>query len=184
MRRQRIGYAPGVFDLFHVGHLNILRRAREQCDLLVAGVVTDEQVIRVKGRRPVVPLPERLDIVRSVRYVDEAVVEATNDKMDMWEKIGFDVVFKGDDWRGTEKGTALERRFAEIGVEVVYFPYTLHTSSTLLRTALDVLASPRGAGLGSAEPAEALDQEGGQEDDMGQEQGAVHAEEETLVAQE
>ncbi|MFF9769321.1 adenylyltransferase/cytidyltransferase family protein [Streptomyces sp. NPDC014636] len=138
----RIGYAPGVFDLFHVGHLNVLRRARAECDRLVAGVVTDELVRQLKGRWPVVPLAERLEIVRSVQYVDDAVVEETTDKMDMWEKVGFDVVFKGDDWRGTQKGTALERRFAEVGVEVVYFPYTLHTSSTLLRTALDVLASP------------------------------------------
>ncbi|MFF5858840.1 adenylyltransferase/cytidyltransferase family protein [Streptomyces sp. NPDC012751] len=141
MRAQRIGYAPGVFDLFHVGHLNILRRARERCDRLVAGVVADEQVVHLKGRRPVVPLAERLDIVRGLRYVDEAVVEATADKLEMWERIGFHVVFKGDDWRGTEKWTTLERRFAQVGVEVVYFPYTLHTSSTLLRAALDVLAA-------------------------------------------
>ncbi|MBL1083026.1 adenylyltransferase/cytidyltransferase family protein [Streptomyces actinomycinicus] len=139
-RRHRLGYAPGVYDLFHVGHLNILRRARQQCDRLVAGVVADERVLQQKGRRPVVPLAERLDIVRSLQCVDEAVVEATTDKMEMWKEIGFDVVFKGDDWRGTELWNTLEHRFAQVGVKVVYFPYTPHTSSTLLRTALDVLA--------------------------------------------
>ncbi|MFE9023219.1 adenylyltransferase/cytidyltransferase family protein [Streptomyces sp. NPDC007808] len=136
---ERLGYAPGVFDLFHVGHLNILRRAREHCDRLVAGVCSDDLVVRMKGRPPVVPLSERLQIVRSVRYVDETFVATVEDKIEIWKQVGFDVIFKGDDWLGTEVWTSLEDRFAKVGVEVVYFPYTVHTSSTLLRDALRLL---------------------------------------------
>jgi len=136
-----VGYAPGVYDLFHVGHLNILRHARSQCDRLIAGVVSDEMAELAKGRPPVVPLVERLEIVRSVRFVDEAVAETVPSKLDTWRQTPFDILFKGDDWRGTEKGDRLERDFATVGVEIVYFPYTVHTSSTLLRRALDSLAS-------------------------------------------
>ncbi|MDI5964421.1 adenylyltransferase/cytidyltransferase family protein [Streptomyces sp. SL13] len=132
-----VGYAPGVYDLFHVGHLNILRHARSRCDYLIAGVVSDEMSALAKGRRPVVPLTERLEIVRSIRWVDEAVPETVPSKLEMWRRHPFDVIFKGDDWRGTDKGARLERDFATVGVGVVYFPYTVHTSSTLLRRALD-----------------------------------------------
>lgn len=138
--RERLGYAPGVFDLFHVGHLNVLRRARGHCDRLVAGVCSDDLVVRLKGRPPVVPLAERLQIVRSVRYVDETFVATGEDKMEIWKEVGFDVIFKGDDWFGTDVWTRLETEFARVGVEVVYFPYTEHTSSTLLRDALHLLA--------------------------------------------
>jgi glycerol-3-phosphate cytidylyltransferase len=133
----RIGYAPGAFDLFHVGHLNILRHAKSQCDFLIAGVVSDEMLKLKKGVTPVVPLAERLEIVRSIRFVDEAVAEVVPDKIDVWHKLQFDVIFKGDDWRGTQKGDLLEREFATVDVEVVYFPYTRTTSSTSLRKALD-----------------------------------------------
>ena len=139
----RVGYAPGAYDLFHIGHLNILRHARSQCDYLVAGVVSDEMAEHAKGRRPVVPLVERLEIVRSVRFVDAAFVETVPDKLETWRQVRFDVLFKGDDWRGTDKGLRLERDFATVGVEIVYFPYTVHTSSTQLRKALDVLAEQR-----------------------------------------
>lgn len=135
----RVGYAPGVYDLFHIGHLNILRHSRGLCDFLIAGVVSDEQSKRVKGRSPVVPLADRVEIVRNIRYVDEAVVEDAPSKMQMWEQLKFDVIFKGDDWRGTPKGDALEAEFAQVGVSVVYFPYTAHTSSTMLRQALTVI---------------------------------------------
>jgi glycerol-3-phosphate cytidylyltransferase len=138
---QKIGYAAGAFDLFHVGHLNLLKHARSQCDYLIAGVVSDELLIRTKGQAPVVPLSERLEIVQSIRYVNEAVTEELPDRIDTWRALKFDVFFKGDDWRGTEKGMKLERRFAAVGVEVVYFPYTVHTSSTKLRLALDSLTS-------------------------------------------
>ncbi|MFD3807340.1 adenylyltransferase/cytidyltransferase family protein [Streptomyces sp. NPDC058611] len=140
----RVGYAPGAYDLFHIGHLNILRHARSQCDYLVAGVVSDEMAELAKGRRPMIPLVERLEIVRSVKYVDAAFVETVPDKLETWKQVRFDVIFKGDDWRGTPKGNRLERDFAVHGVDVVYFPYTVHTSSTQLRRALDALAEPLG----------------------------------------
>jgi len=133
---QRIGYAAGGFDLFHIGHLNVLRHAREHCDVLVAGVVSDEMLRAVKGVEPVVPTLERVEIVRAVRWVDRVHVETTPDKLDAWREVGFTHFFKGDDWRGTERGMRLERDLAEVGVEVVYFPYTAHTSSTALRRAL------------------------------------------------
>jgi glycerol-3-phosphate cytidylyltransferase len=131
-----IGYAPGAYDLFHIGHLNILRHARENCDYLIAGVVSDEMLLRAKGRLPVIPLPERMEIVRSLRYVDDVHAEVVPDKLDTWQQVRFDVIFKGDDWRGTPKGDKLERDFAAVGVQVHYFPYTMHTSSTILRKAL------------------------------------------------
>ena len=138
----RVGYAAGAFDLFHVGHLNILRQARSRCDYLIAGVVSDEMLVLTKGAPPIVPLGERLEIVRHIGFVDEAVAETVPDKLDTWRAIGFDVFFKGDDWRGTARGMKLEREFAEVGVEVIYFPYTVHTSSTALRRALEAL-TPR-----------------------------------------
>ncbi|GAA3241292.1 cytidyltransferase [Streptomyces lavendulae subsp. lavendulae] len=142
-RPYRVGYAPGAYDLFHIGHLNILRHARSRCDYLVAGVVSDEMAELAKGRRPMIPLVERLEIVRSVKYVDAAFVETVPDKVETWKQVRFDVIFKGDDWRGTPKGDRLERDFAAHGVDVVYFPYTVHTSSTQLRRALDALAQPQ-----------------------------------------
>jgi len=133
----RTGYAPGAFDLFHVGHLNLLKHAKSRCDFLIAGVVSDEVLRSQKGATPVIPLAERLEIVRNIRFVDDAVAAIVPDKLDIWRELRFDVFFKGDDWRGTEKGERLEREFAAVGVEVVYFPYTLSTSSTTLRRALD-----------------------------------------------
>jgi glycerol-3-phosphate cytidylyltransferase len=133
----RTGYAPGAFDLFHVGHLNLLKHAKSRCDFLIAGVVSDEMLRTQKGVTPVIPLAERLEIVRNIRFVDDAVAAVVPDKLDIWRELRFDVFFKGDDWRGTEKGERLEREFAAVGVEVVYFPYTRSTSSTALRRALD-----------------------------------------------
>jgi len=136
-RRGLVGYAGGAFDLFHVGHLNILKHAKSNCDYLIAGVVSDEMLLETKGITPVVSLHERLEIVRHIDFVDEAVAETVPDKLDTWRSVGFDVYFKGDDWRGTERGERLERAFAEVGVKVVYFPYTMSTSSTQLRRTLD-----------------------------------------------
>ena len=136
-----IGYVPGVFDLFHVGHLNVLRQARELCDVLVAGVVSDEVCTSVKGVAPFVPLEERIAVVDAIGIVDATYAELTTDKVDAWHEVGFQRLFKGDDWKGTERGLALERRLAPHGVEVVYFPYTVHTSSTHLR-ALIAAARP------------------------------------------
>ena len=141
--RPVVGYAPGAYDLFHVGHLNVLKHAAAHCDRLVVGVVSDEMLLLTKGRLPVVPLAERLEIVRNLRFVDDVHAEVVPEKIDTWREVGFDVIFKGDDWRGTAKGAKLERDFAAVGVRVHYFPYTMHTSSTILRKALATLDAGR-----------------------------------------
>ena len=132
----RIGYAPGAIDLFHIGHLNILRRAEERCDFLIAGVVADEVLIQHKKITPAIPFAERLEIVRNVKSVDMALAAMTHDKTEIWRELRFNVLFKGNDWQGTEKGKRLEREFAALGVDVVYFPYTQATSSSALRRTL------------------------------------------------
>ena len=137
----RIGYAAGGFDLFHVGHLNLLRRARQQCDVLIAGVVSDEMLREVKGIEPVIPTAERAEIVAGLRCVDRVHVETTPSKLDAWRAVGFTHFFKGDDWRGTPKGILLEQQFAEVGVQIEYLPYTMHTSSTSLRRALSAITA-------------------------------------------
>ena len=116
--------------MFHQGHLNILRAARERCDRLVVGVTSDEALIRMKGRAPVIPLKERCDLVSSLRFVDAVVVDLDQDKRLAWRLQPFDVLFKGDDWKDTPKGAALEAEMAEVGARVVYLPYTPSTSST------------------------------------------------------
>lgn len=135
--KKRIGYTTGVFDMFHIGHLNILKRAKEHCDHLIVGVSTDELCAAYKHKTPIVPYAERRAIVEAVRYVDEVVPQVDRDKYGAWEKHRFDVMFVGDDWKGTPLFTELERRFAEVGVSIVYFPYTTGTSSTVLREKLD-----------------------------------------------
>jgi len=139
-----VGYAPGAYDLFHVGHLNILRLAKQHCDHLIAGVVSDEMCEFAKGKLPVVPLAERLEIVSHISLVDEVFAEMQPDKVETWRTLQFDVLFKGDDWRGTPKGDRLERSFAAVGVQIVYFPYTVQTSSTALRRALAVINGEAG----------------------------------------
>lgn len=131
------GYVPGAWDMFHIGHLNILLRARAQCDRLIVGVVTDEELMQVKGKAPIVPLNERMEIVAGFDVVDDVVVDYSTNKRDAWRRIGFDVLFKGDDWRGTPKGERLEAEMADVGVKVCYFPYTAHTSSSKLRTLIN-----------------------------------------------
>lgn len=146
-RRRRVGYVPGVYDMFHIGHLNMLRQARQHCEVLIAGAVSDEKAFAAKGKLPVVPLVERLEILQHCSLVDQVYAETVPTKLEAWKELGFDALFKGDDWRGTAKGAALEREFAQVGVEIVYFPYTMHTSSTILRRALEVLdGQPRGRG--------------------------------------
>ena len=128
-----VGYTSGVFDMFHVGHLNLLRRARNYCHLLVVGVASDEYTEQLKKRPAVVPCDERIEIISALGIVDEVVIDRSADKALMWQQRRFDVIFKGNDWQGTPKGFRLERSMGEVGVDVVYFPYTRHTSSTMLR---------------------------------------------------
>ncbi len=127
-----IGYVPGAWDMFHIGHLNILKRSRPHCDHLIVGVVTDEALLRTKGKKPIVNLAERMEIVSSIGLVDEVVIDEGS-KVEVWERHPFDVLFKGDDWLGTPKGDKLEVDMAGVGARVHYFPYTAHTSSTALR---------------------------------------------------
>lgn len=140
-----VGYVPGGFDMFHIGHLNILRAARARCRRLVVGVATDEALAAMKGRAPVVPHAERTEIVASLRFVDAVVPDVDQDKRVAWRAVRFDVLFKGTDWLGTAKGQRLEAEMREVGARVVYLPYTPSTSSTMLRA---FLATEVAAGAG------------------------------------
>ena len=131
-----IGYTTGVFDLFHVGHLNILKRAKEQCDYLIVGVSTDELVEQYKNKRPVICYEERVQIVEAIRYVDKVVPQINRDKFAAWEEHHFDRMFVGDDWKGTPLFNEMEERFKAVGAEIIYFPYTKGTSSTFLKETL------------------------------------------------
>ncbi len=128
-----IGYTTGVFDMFHVGHLNILRRAKEQCDYLIVGVTTDDLCESYKHKAPIIPYEERKAIVESIRYVDEVVPQTDRDKFGAWERLHFNRMFVGDDWKGSALFSEVEKRFRNVGVEIVYFPYTKGTSSSILR---------------------------------------------------
>ena len=132
-----IGYTTGVFDLFHVGHLNILRQAKERCDYLIVGVSTDELTEQYKHKRPVISYEERAEIVRAIRYVDEVIPQTDRDKFAAWEKLHFQRMFVGDDWKGSPLFEELEQKFQPLGVEIVYFPYTNGTSSTILTETLN-----------------------------------------------
>ena len=142
------GYVPGGFDMLHVGHLNILTEAAKRCDHLIAGVATDESLERMKGRGPIVPLTERMSMVAALRMEDSVVPDYDQDKRLAWKRSPFDVLFKGTDWKDTDKGRRLEAEMAEVGASVVYLPYTPTTSSTMLRRTLvqEVASrSPQGA---------------------------------------
>ena len=130
------GYVPGGFDMLHIGHLNILTSAAARCDHLVVGVATDDSLERMKGRPPIVPQAERMALVSALRMVDAVVPDLDQDKRLAWERSPFDILFKGTDWKGTEKGDALEAQIMEVGARVVYLPYTPTTSSTMLRRVL------------------------------------------------
>jgi len=132
-----IGYTTGVFDLFHIGHLNILKKAKQECDYLIVGITTDEEVERVKNKKPIIPYEERAEIVKAIRYVDEVIPESDTDKLKAADTISFNRIFKGDDWKGTPKWNKYEEEFKKKNIEVVYFSYTKGTSSTHLRNVLD-----------------------------------------------
>ena len=133
MKKYKVGYTTGVFDLFHIGHLNILKKAKEQCECLIVGVSTDELVQNYKNKLPVIPFEERVEIVKSIKYVDKVVAQENRDKYSAWENLQFDVMFVGDDWKGNKLFEQLEHQFKSVGVDIVYFPYTQGTSSTILR---------------------------------------------------
>lgn len=131
-----IGYTAGVYDLFHIGHLNLLKNAKGMCDKLVVGVTVDE-LVTYKGKRAMIPFEDRIEIVRSIKYVDAAVPQYDMDKLTACKKLGATVLFVGDDWYATEKWQEYEHQFAEAGIKIVYFPYTKGISSTQITKALE-----------------------------------------------
>lgn len=133
-----IGYTSGVFDLFHIGHLNLIRNAKGMCDKLIVGVTADD-LVSYKNKKAVIPHDERIEIVRAIEYVDSVVKQENMDKFEMWRKLKFNVMFVGDDWFDTQKWEEIEEKFKEVGVRIVYFPYTKGTSSTLLNDTLKKL---------------------------------------------
>ena len=135
-----IGYTAGVFDMFHIGHLNILKKAKEQCDFLIVAVSTDELCKEYKQKEPVITFLERKAIVESIRYVDSVVTQNDRDKYVAWEKYHFDILFVGDDWKGTPFFRELEEKFVKVGVKIIYLPYTNGTSSTILREKIKQLS--------------------------------------------
>lgn len=145
MKQYAVGYAAGVFDLFHIGHLNLLRRAKEQCDYLVVGVVVDEICFAAKGKRPFIPVEERLEIVSAIRYVDEAVLVTPDiaDKTIAWKMHRFNCLFSGDDWKGHPAWVQMEKNLKALGADVVFFPYTRLRTSTDLRNAIAGEAAAR-----------------------------------------
>lgn len=128
-----IGYTTGVYDMFHIGHLNILQRAKEQCDYLVVGVSTDELVQKDKNKTPIIPFAERCAIVEAIKYVDKVVPQFDKNKMAAWEKYHFNKMFVGSDWKGTDAWNRFEEEFKPLGVEIVYLDHTDGISSTILR---------------------------------------------------
>ena len=134
-KRMIIGYTTGVFDLFHIGHLTMLKNAKSMCDKLIVGVTVDE-LVKYKHKKAVIPFEERIEIVRSIEFVDAAIPQNTMDKFETWQRLKFDVMFVGDDWYGSAKWQEYERQLNEVGVRIIYFPYTKGTSSTLINQTL------------------------------------------------
>lgn len=137
MKKYNIGYTTGVFDMFHIGHLNIIRRAKEQCEYLIVGVSTDELVMSYKHHAPIISFEQRKAIVEACRYVDEAVPQTTMDKLEAWKTLRFDAMFHGDEWKGTDLYNHYVAEFAKVGVEVVFLPHTQGICSTDLAKKLN-----------------------------------------------
>ncbi len=131
-----IGYTQGTYDMFHIGHLNLIKNAKRRCDYLIVGVNTDELVQSYKNKKPIVPLAERAEIVRAIKYVDEVIVTDTLDKKEVWDRIRFDEIYIGDDWKGNARWEQTGKELAELGAKLVFLPYTKDTSSTMLREKL------------------------------------------------
>lgn len=132
-----IGYTTGVYDMFHIGHLNILKKAKEQCDYLIVGVTTDELCFSRKNKYPVINQYERLQIIDSIRYVDKAVFQTDMDKLKAVKKYNVNKVFVGSDWKGTPSWNEYEKEFSKLGCTVVYLDHTDGISSTILRERLN-----------------------------------------------
>lgn len=131
-KKYRIGYTTGVFDMFHVGHLAILKRAKEQCRYLIVGVSSDKLVEEYKRKIPIIGLEDRMDIISAVKYVDEVIVQENMDKIEAWEKLHYDVLFHGDDWKNSKMYNDVEIRLKKRGVDVIYLPHTPGISTTII----------------------------------------------------
>ena len=131
-----IGYTQGTFDMFHIGHLNLIRNAKQNCDYLIVGVNSDELVKKYKGKETIVSLDERLDIISSIKYVDKVISCDSLDKVEIYKKFNYDILFIGDDWKGSKRWIETEEMLKQFDVKVVYLPYTKNTSSTILRKKL------------------------------------------------
>lgn len=131
-KKYKVGYTTGVYDMFHIGHLNLLKRAKEKCDFLIVGVSTDEVVREYKHKTPIIPFEERIAIVEAIRFVDKVVPQESMDKMDAWEKLHFDVIFHGDDWKGSAMYNEIEKKLNAVGCELCFLPHTEGVSSTEL----------------------------------------------------
>ena len=138
-KRTKIGYTTGVFDMFHIGHLNILKKAKEQCDYLIVGVSTDELVEEYKGKRPIISFDQRQKIVEAIKYVDQVVVQDSRDKLKAYNQLHFDIMFVGDDWKGSKLFKEIEIELQKNGAEVCYFKYTKDISSSSIRDMLHSL---------------------------------------------
>lgn len=137
MKKYKVGYTTGVFDMFHIGHLNILKRAKQQCDYLIVGVTTDKLCYDRKGKYPIICETERMEIVSELRCVDQVVPQENMDKLDAVMKYHVDAVFVGSDWKGTDAWNEYEKEFADVGCTVVYLDHTDGISSTILRDRLN-----------------------------------------------
>ena len=135
IKGQITGYTSGVFDLFHVGHLNVIRRAKALCDRLIVGVTVDE-LVSYKGVEAVIPIEQRVEIVQAIRYVDLAVAQEHLDKLEMWRKLKFDVLFIGDDWYDTDRFNKFEEDLKSVGVKIIYLPYTHTVCTSQIKTKL------------------------------------------------
>ena len=131
-----IGYTQGTFDMFHIGHLNLIKNAKRHCDYLVVGVNSDDLVESYKNKRPIIPLDKRVEIMRAIKYVDEVIVTNTLDKKEIWEKVRFNEIYIGDDWKGNERWEKTGKEMEQLGAKLVFLPYTKDTSSTMLREKL------------------------------------------------
>mgnify|MGYP004547596869 CR=1 FL=1 len=137
MRKMVIGYTSGVYDMFHIGHLNIIQRAKEQCDYLIVGVTSDELCLKRKNKLPIIPEKDRIAIVKAIKYVDKVIVQSDMDKLRIVKDYHVDKVFVGSDWKGTKSWNEYENAFKAVGCEVVYLDHTDGISSTILRGRLN-----------------------------------------------
>ena len=142
MKKKIIGYTTGVFDLFHVGHLNILKNCKAMCDKLIVGVTVDE-LVKYKNKKPVIPFSERIEIIRSCKYVDAAIPQYNIDKIEVIKKIKANYLFVGDDWFNDKKWKLFEKKLRNSNCKIIYFPYTKNTSSTLINQVLIDLKKSR-----------------------------------------